>query len=62
MPDGTFSFFPKTWILPADASELQKQSLDKKVNDLQYTLTNYCYRSGRTSTSPPKGVKGTAFF
>eukprot|EP00656_Telonema_subtile_P012284 TRINITY_DN16180_c0_g1_i11.p1 TRINITY_DN16180_c0_g1~~TRINITY_DN16180_c0_g1_i11.p1 ORF type:complete len:531 (+),score=143.88 TRINITY_DN16180_c0_g1_i11:149-1741(+) len=48
MQDHSFDFYPKTWILPADAAELHQQSLDKKVR------TYIC--------KPSKGCQGNGIF
>merc|ERR1719506_1908316 len=48
MPDPVYSFYPKTWILPADAADLHKQAADKKVR------TYIC--------KPSKGCQGNGIF
>lgn len=48
LPDSMYNFYPKTWILPADAAELHKQAQDKKVR------TYIC--------KPSKGCQGNGIF
>eukprot|EP00658_Telonema_sp_P-2_P022950 TRINITY_DN19196_c0_g1_i2.p1 TRINITY_DN19196_c0_g1~~TRINITY_DN19196_c0_g1_i2.p1 ORF type:complete len:500 (+),score=135.96 TRINITY_DN19196_c0_g1_i2:129-1628(+) len=46
MGDSSFDFYPKTWILPADAGELHQQSLDKKVRTYIYKPSKGCQGNG----------------